>query len=310
MTGRPGVLLVDDEPSTLDFVSEILGRQFDVATAENGTTAMDIFSSSPFPISIVDLILPDMSGIDILTRIKSLSPESQVIMLSGYGTIDSAVDAMKKGAFDFVSKPFHSEYLVQILLKAYKMYESLRENKRLRETINNLSSTEFTGEHPSIKKLFDSVMAVAKTDSTVLLEGESGTGKEIISRMIHKNSSRASGPFVAVNCGALPEGLVESELFGHEKGAFTGAGERLMGRFERANKGTLLLDEINTLPLFSQVKLLRVIEEKSIERLGCEKPINVNIRLIAASSQNLWDAVGEKTFREDLYYEGVKRCRR
>ena len=193
-----------------------------------------------------------------------------------------------------MTKPFNSEHLIQLSLRAFKLYESLTENKRLKETIKNLAPSEFLGEHSSVKKLLDMVKTVAKTESTVLLEGESGTGKEIISRMIHKNSSRVSGPFVAVNCGALPDGLVESELFGHEKGAFTGAHERLIGRFERAQKGTLFLDEINTLPLTSQAKLLRVIEERYIERLGSEKSIDVNIRLIAASSQNLWDAVEKR----------------
>lgn len=302
MTNQPRILLVDDESFILDSLREIMGRQFDITTAEKGDEAINIFKSSPFPLVISDLMLPDISGLDILTKVKAISPESQAIMISGQGTIDVAVEAMKRGAFDFVTKPFNSEHLIQLSLKAFKLYESLTENKRLKETIKNLSPSEFLGEHPSVKKLLDMVKTVAKTESTVLLEGESGTGKEIISRMIHKNSSRVSGPFVAVNCGALPDGLVESELFGHEKGAFTGAHERLIGRFERAQKGTLFLDEINTLPLSSQAKLLRVIEERYIERLGSEKSINVNIRLVAASSQNLWDAVEKKMFREDLYY--------
>ena len=302
MTNQPRILLVDDESFILDTVREIMCRQFDITTAEKGDEAIDIFTSSPFPLVISDLMLPDISGLDILTKVKAISPESQAIMISGQGTIDVAVEAMKRGAFDFVTKPFNSEHLIQLSLKAFKLYESLTDNKRLRETIKSLAPSEFLGEHPSVKKLLDMVKTVAKTESTVLLEGESGTGKEIISRMIHKNSSRVSGPFVAVNCGALPDGLVESELFGHEKGAFTGAHERLIGRFERAQKGTLFLDEINTLPLTSQAKLLRVIEERYIERLGSEKSIDVNIRLVAASSQNLWDAVEKKIFREDLYY--------
>ncbi|KAF0146203.1 MAG: response regulator of hydrogenase 3 activity (sensor HydH) [Nitrospirae bacterium] len=302
MTNQPRILLVDDESFILGSLSGILNGQFDVTTAEKGTEAIDIFKSSHFPLVISDLMLPDISGLDIITQVKAISPESQAIMISGQGTIDVAVEAMKRGAFDFVTKPFNSEHMIQLSLKAFKLYESLTENKRLKETIKNLAPSEFLGEHPSVKKLLDMVKTVARTESTVLLEGESGTGKEIISRMIHKNSSRVSGPFVAVNCGALPDGLVESELFGHEKGAFTGAHERLIGRFERAQKGTLFLDEINTLPLTSQAKLLRVIEERYIERLGSEKSIDVNIRLVAASSQNLWDAVEKKSFREDLYY--------
>ncbi|MFA4829612.1 MAG: sigma-54 dependent transcriptional regulator [Thermodesulfovibrionales bacterium] len=302
MTNQPRILLVDDESFILDSLKEIMGGQFDITTAEKGNEAIDIFASAPFPLVISDLMLSDISGLDIITKIKAISPESQAIMISGQGTIDVAVEAMKRGAFDFVTKPFNSEHMIQLSLRAFKLYESLTENKRLKETIKNLSPSEFLGEHPSVKKLLDMVKTVAKTESTVLLEGESGTGKEIISRMIHKNSSRVAGPFVAVNCGALPDGLVESELFGHEKGAFTGAHERLIGRFERAQKGTLFLDEINTLPLTSQAKLLRVIEERYIERLGSEKSIDVNIRLVAASSQNLWDAVEKKMFREDLYY--------
>ena len=302
MTNQPRILLVDDESFILGSLSGILNGQFDVTTAEKGTEAIDIFKSSHFPLVISDLMLPDISGLDIITQVKAISPESQAIMISGQGTIDVAVEAMKRGAFDFVTKPFNSEHMIQLSLKAFKLYESLTENKRLKETIKNLAPSEFLGEHPSVKKLLDMVKTVARTESTVLLEGESGTGKEIISRMIHKNSSRVSGPFVAVNCGALPDGLVESELFGHEKGAFTGAHERLIGRFERAQKGTLFLDEINTLPLTSQAKLLRVIEERYIERLASEKSIDVNRRLVAASSQILWDAVEKKSFREDLYY--------
>ncbi len=299
---RPRLLLIDDEPLILDSIGEILGKQFDVITAEKGARAIELFTSATFPVIVSDLILTDISGLEVLTKVKTLSPESQVMMISGQGSIDMAVEAMKKGAFDFVTKPFNSEHLVQLSLKALNLYESLIENKKLKETLKDLSPSEFIGEHPEIKKLLDMVKTIAKTDSTVLLEGESGTGKEIISRMIHKNSSRNASPFVAVNCGALPENLVESELFGHEKGAFTGAHDRLMGRFERAHKGTLFLDEINTLPLTSQAKLLRIIEDRALERLGSEKSINVNIRLITASSQNLWDAVEKKVFREDLYY--------
>lgn len=302
MNSQQRILLIDDESFILDSLKGILSRQFEVTTAEKGTEAINIFTSSPFPLVISDLMLPDISGLDVLTKVKSISPDSQTIMMSGQGTIDVAVESMKRGAFDFVTKPFNSEHLIQLCLKAFKLYESLIENKKLKETIKNLSPSEFMGEHPSVKKLLETVKAVARTDSTVLLEGESGTGKEIIAKMIHKNSSRASGPFVTVNCGALPEGLIESELFGHEKGAFTGANERLIGRFERAQKGTLFLDEIDALPLSSQAKLLRVIEEKTVERLGSEKHINVNIRFIAASNKNMGDAVEKKMFREDLYY--------
>jgi DNA-binding NtrC family response regulator len=209
---------------------------------------------------------------------------------------------MKAGMFDFITKPVDPEHLIELTKRAHQLYAALTENKSLKEEVKRMSDNLIVGQHTSIENLYRLIHTVAPTDATVLIEGESGTGKELVATLIHKRSPRAAGPFVAVDCGAIPEGLVESELFGHEKGAFTGASSRTNGRFERADGGTLFMDEIASLPLASQVKLLRALQEKTIERLGGNKSIPVNIRLIAATNTDLEEAVAEKLFREDLYY--------
>jgi two-component system NtrC family response regulator len=297
------VLIVDDEPEILESLSIIFkSRGFKVITATSGSEAMDMYSLEPTPVIVCDNSLPDIQGLELLHKFKEIVPEVQIIMVTGKGTIDIAVAAMKAGMFDFITKPVDPEYLVQLAKRAHQLYDALTVKKTLLEDVERMTEKYFVGRDPSMRNLLRLIYTVAPTDSTVLVEGESGTGKELVARLIHNKSQRSSGPFIAVDCGAIPDGLVESELFGHEKGAFTGASSMKLGKFERANKGTLFLDEITNLPVSSQVKLLRALQEKVIERVGGQRNIPVDMRLVAASNVDLKEAVSEKQFREDLFY--------
>ncbi len=305
MTTKPQVLLVDDEPMVLDALRELVDREgkFDIDVAENGTIALAKALQEPYSVIITDLMLKDITGIDLLKALKVSTPETQIIMISGKGTIDLAVEAMKIGAFDFITKPYSPPHLLQILERARAFNDSLKENKILKGEIQRLKKNyEIIGTHPKIERMRDIIENIAPSDSTVLIQGKSGTGKELVARAIHNHSSRANGPFQAVNCGVFTETLIENELFGHEKGAYTGAIQRAMGRVEAASGGTLFLDEIDTMPVSSQVKLLRLLEEHSFQRIGGTKAIYVDFRLIAATNVNLKDAVAEKKFRDDLFY--------
>ncbi len=305
MSTKAKVLLVDDEPLVLDSLHAIVDSEerYDIDLAENGTIALKKAQQEDYNIIITDLMLKDITGIALLKSIKVQKPETQVIMVSGKGTIDSAVEAMKLGAFDFLTKPYSPPHLLQILDRARAYNESLRENKQLKGEIRRLKKNyDIIGTHPKIERIRDIIDNIAPTDSTVLIEGKSGTGKELIARAVHNCSFRTEGPFQAVNCGVFAETLIENELFGHEKGAFTGAVQRAIGRVEASAGGTLFLDEIDTMPLSSQVKLLRVLEEHSFQRIGGSKSIYVDFRLIAATNVNLKDAAAKKLFRDDLYY--------
>lgn len=297
------VLIVDDEPEILESLSLIFkSRGFRVVTAASGREAITSFSDEPLPVIVCDNSLPDTQGIELLSEFRDILPEVQMIMVTGKGTIDIAVSAMKAGVFDFITKPVDPEHLVQLVMRASQLYHALADRRSLMEEVQRMTDREIIGKHSSIKSLLRLISTVAPKDSTVLIEGESGTGKELVARLIHKRSKRAKGPFVTVDCGAIPEGLVESELFGHEKGAFTGATSSTQGKFERANRGTLFLDEITNLPLTSQSKLLRALQEKIVERVGGQRTIPVDIRLIAATNMSLQEAVRDRNFREDLYY--------
>jgi DNA-binding NtrC family response regulator len=299
------VLIADDEPLVLDLLREVVSREscYTVDLAESGEAALKLIENDDYGVIITDLMLHGMSGMDLLKEIKSRSRETQVIMVSGKGTIDLAVEAMKMGAFDFLTKPFSPQHLLQILGRAREHYASLMENKQLRGELRQLRKNyELVGAHASIVRIREIIENIAPSDSTVLIQGRSGTGKELVARAVHNRSPRAEGPFQAVNCGVFADTLIENELFGHERGAYTGASQRAIGRIEASAGGTLFLDEIDTMPLASQVKLLRVLEERTFQRLGGTKPIHVDFRLIAASNTNLKDAVAAKTFREDLYY--------
>ncbi len=305
MTKKPKLLLVDDEPMVLDSLRELVSHEdkYEVSSAENGKIAFELAAREDYAIVITDLMLRDITGIELLKTIKSQTPETQVIMVSGKGSIDLAVEAMKMGAFDFLTKPYSPSHLLQILERARAYHDSLVENKRLKGEIKRLTKNyEIIGNHPKMQRIKEIIKNIAPSDSTVLIRGKSGTGKELVARAIHNGSPRADGPFQAVNCGVFTETLIENELFGHEKGAYTGAVQRAIGRVEAAAGGTLFLDEIDTMPVSSQVKLLRVLEEHSFQRLGGTKPIYVDFRLIAATNCDLQEAVERKLFRDDLYY--------
>lgn len=305
MAAMPKILLVDDEPLVLDSLHEIIKREgkYRITTAENGKKADDLTKNEEYAVIITDLMLRDITGIDLLKMVKERTPETQVIMVSGKGTIDFAVEAMKIGAFDFLTKPYSPPHLLQIVARAMAYYDSLVENKKLRGEIKRLKKNyDMIGAHPKIQRIKEIIENIAPSDSTVLVQGKSGTGKELVARAIHNRSQRADGPFQAVNCGVFAETLIENELFGHEKGAYTGAVQRAIGRIESAAGGTLFLDEIDTMPLASQVKLLRVLEDRSFQRIGGTKTIYVDFRLIAATNTDLKEAMFKKVFREDLYY--------
>ncbi len=302
---KPRVLLVDDEPLALDSLYVIVSNEgkYEVDLAENGTIALKKLLQEHYCAIIADLMLKDVTGIELLESIKAQKPETQVIMLSGRGTIDFAVDSMKMGAFDFLTKPYSPQHLLQILNRAEAYYESLIENKKLKGEIRRLTKNyDIIGTHPTIERIRGIIENIARSDSTVLIEGKSGTGKDLVARAIHDRSPRSDGPFQAINCGVFTDTLIENELFGHEKGAFTGANERAIGRVESSAGGTLFLDEIDTMPISSQVKLLRVLEEHSFHRLGGHKSVYVDFRLIAGTNVNLKDAVTKKLFRGDLFY--------
>lgn len=297
------VLIIDDESDIAESLEIILKKRgCRTSVATTGKEGVLKFIEERPAVVICDNALPDTNGIKLLGEFKNIMPEVQVIMITGKGTIDIAVAAMKAGMFDFVTKPFDPEHLIQLVVRASELYFAVKEKDTLKAEIEKIINQEIIGSHPSIKRLIQMVETVAATDSTVLIEGESGTGKELIARMVHKKSHRFSGTFVPVDCGGIPEGLVESELFGHEKGAFTGAVGQKPGKFERADCGTLFLDEIGNLPLSSQAKLLRALQDKVIERVGGRKPIPVDIRLVAATNADLQSAVKKGVFREDLYY--------
>lgn len=305
MSTQSHILLVDDEPMVLDSLHEIINGEskYDIATADCGKIALDMAARDDYAVVITDLMLKDITGIELLKSIKTQTPDTQVIMVSGRGTIDFAVEAMKMGAFDFLTKPYSPPHLLQIVDRARTYYDSLVENKQLRGEIRRLKKNyDIIGTHPKIQRVKEIIENIAPSDSTVLIQGKSGTGKELVALAIHNHSLRADGPFQAVNCGVFTETLIENELFGHEKGAYTGAIQRSMGRVEAAAGGTLFLDEIDTMPLSSQVKLLRVLEEHSFQRIGGTKPIHVDFRLIAATNTDLHAAVSKKIFRDDLYY--------
>ena len=296
---------MDDEPFVLDSLRDNIAYHglYEIATASSGAMALEMAAREDYCVVITDLMLKDVSGMDLLRSIKSHRPDTQVIILSGKGTIDYAVEAMKIGAFDFLTKPYSPPHLLQIVERARAYHESLVENRQLKSEIKRLKKNyDIIGVHPKIKRINEIIENIAPSDSTVLIQGKSGTGKELVARAIHNRSLRSDGPFQAVNCGVFTETLIENELFGHEKGAYTGAVQRTTGRVESSSGGTLFLDEIDTMPPSSQVKLLRVLEERVFQRVGGTKPIHVDFRLVAATNTDLHEAISKKVFRDDLYY--------
>src|SRR5215831_18135614 len=300
--GAPTVLVVDDEPPIVDSLQKIFEREsLRVLTAGSGGEALEILRREPVSVLLTDLMMPGMSGMDLLRASKSVAPETETVLMTAYGTVENAVEAMKQGAYDFVTKPIKRAHLVRVVGKALEKRSLVQENRSLRAQLAAEKRRTPIGQSLPWRRTMEIVMQAAPSTANVLLLGESGTGKELLARAIHDNSPRASGPFVPVNCAALPESILEAELFGYEKGAFTGAVSSRDGRFASANRGTLFLDEIGELAPQVQVKLLRVLQEGEVERLG-GRTVKVDIRLVAATNQDLLRSVREGRFREDLYY--------
>lgn len=299
------VLVLDDESTLRTALFRMLDRKgHNVVTAQKIEEAKSYCSiEKPFDLAIVDVNLPDGDGLEFMTYLKNLNPSTEVIILTGFGSIESAVSATQKGAYHFLTKPFSLEELMSVVDKALAHKTLQSENKQLRQELTHrYGFSQIIGESDGIKNCLSLVERVAGTDSTIMITGESGTGKELVARAIHYNSNRAKAPFVAINCGAIPSELLESELFGHVKGAFTGAIANRAGRFEMADEGTLFLDEIGDLEPSLQVKILRALQEKSFEPVGSTKTVHVNVRVIAATNVDLEKAVENGQFREDLYY--------
>ena len=295
------ILIVDDEVNMLESLSEVLrNKGYLVATARNGLEALERLKEKYFNVAIADLKMPEMGGMELLEVMKERYPQTPLVMLTGYATINSAVDAMKKGAYDYLVKPFSPDKILLIAKKIMEEENLREENRFLRQELEKKG--EIITQNQKMRRLKDLMKQVASTQATVLITGETGTGKELVARGIHRGGSRKRNLFVKVNCAALAEGVLESELFGHERGAFTDAYIQRRGRFELADGGTLFLDEIGDIPLATQAKLLRVLQEGEFERVGGEETIKVDVRIVAATNQSLPEAIKEKRFREDLFY--------
>lgn len=300
------ILIVDDEVLVRNFLAETIRRKhIEVMTAENGQKAISILKETAFDMVITDMKMPDFTGIDILRKVKELSPSTIVVVITAYGSIENAVEAMRLGAFNYLIKPFSPDTIEAIIEKAKEHLSLLEENSYLRRQISTGEGHidhEVIGESSIMKQIMNDVARVAKSNASVFIHGESGTGKEVIAQAIHDQSLRSQRPFIKVNCAAIPDTLIESEFFGHEKGAFTGANFKRLGRFELANTGTLLLDEITEIPLQLQAKLLRAIQEQEFERVGGTKAVKVDVRIISTSNRDVKEAIEKKIIREDLYY--------
>ncbi|MBS0626122.1 MAG: sigma-54-dependent Fis family transcriptional regulator [Verrucomicrobia bacterium] len=294
------ILVVDDEKLIRQFTAETLKRLGkEVSIAENGEVAIQKMEAESFDLIISDVKMPIKDGIEVLKKAKALHPNALVILATAFGSVESAVEAMRLGAFHYLIKPFSPEALEAIIEKAEEHTRLLKENRFYREEKKNF---HLIAQSPAMKKILSDLEKIAKSQASVFITGESGTGKEVIAGAIHELSLRSAYPFIKVNCAAIPETLVESEFFGHERGSFTGAHVRKTGRFELADKGTLLLDEVTEIPLTLQPKLLRAIQEQEFERVGGTKPIRVQLRFIATSNRNMQEAIETKIFREDLFY--------
>jgi DNA-binding NtrC family response regulator len=298
------LLLVEDKNELRAMLRKALERfGYTVDEAPDGTAAIQKLRARRYLVILTDLKLPGASGLDVLRASKEVDGTIPVIILTAFGSVEEAVSAMKDGAFDFIQKPVDLDHLKLLVKRAAQQQELLRENLLLREEYaSRYGFPRIVGEHASIREVSQQIQRVAATDSTALLLGESGTGKELFARAIHHLSTRREQPFVALNCAAIPEGLVENELFGHEKGAFTGAGGRKVGKMDLAHHGTLFLDEIGELPLAIQAKLLRVLEERRFERVGGTQSIDVDVRIVVATNRDLRKHIEDKLFREDLYF--------
>ncbi len=304
MTKKTRILVVDDEASIRESLYDWLKEDgYEVGLAEGGEVAVAMVKEKNWDVILLDLKMPGMDGLEAMEKIKEIRPETEILMMTAFATVDTAVRAIKKGAFDYLVKPFDPDEIEMQIKKIVSHNELVMENLLLRQQLEEKSHyDEIIGKSDAMQDVFDLISRVAPTDSTVLITGQSGTGKELVAQAIHGNSKYCFMPFIAVNCGALPESLLESELFGYEKGAFTGAEHTKKGRFEMADKGTLFLDEIGDISLKTQVDLLRVLQEKQFRRVGGQELITVDVRIIAATNRDLEKAIREKRFREDLFY--------
>ncbi|QKG80739.1 sigma-54-dependent transcriptional regulator [Tenuifilum thalassicum] len=295
------ILVIDDEKAirnTLKDILEVEGHTVDVA--EDGHMGLELFNGGKYEIVLCDIKMPQMDGIEVLEKLQEQQPDVPVVMISGHGNIDTAVEAIKKGAFDFIEKPLDLNRLLITIRNATDKTTLIQETKTLKRKVSK--AYDIVGESPAIVKVKEIIDRVAPTDARVLITGPNGTGKELVARWLHEKSNRASMPFVEVNCAAIPSELIESELFGHEKGAFTSAIKQRKGKFEQADGGTLFLDEIGDMSLSAQAKVLRALQENKISRVGSDKDINVNVRVIAATNKNLTQEIEKGNFREDLYH--------
>ncbi len=304
MTDLGHILVVENEKSMRDLLTIVLEKDgYEVNTARNGEVAVQMIESTNYDVVLTDINMPRANGIDVLDAVNKMHPGTPVIMMTAYASPETAVETMKKGAYDYISKPFKVEDLQLIIKNAVEKKRLADENSVLKEALKDkFQFANIVGKSDGMRKVFDYISKVANSNATVLIGGDSGTGKELVAKALHYNSTRKSYPFISINCGAMPETLLESELFGHEKGAFTSADSMKIGLMEAANKGTFFLDEISEAPLSIQVKLLRVLQEKEFTRVGGTQPIKVDLRIIAASNKDLAEEVQSKAFREDLYY--------
>ncbi len=304
MNDQTSILIVDDEKVVRDSLTKWFREDgFSVAAAENAAEALRHLQAQRWPIILLDIKMPGMDGMELQQRIREIDPAATIIFITAHASVDTAVQALKAGAFDYITKPIDPDHLSHLIANAMKQRQLAGENVKLKEQIAEFyKADEIIGDSPQMQKVFELIQTVAKTDTTVMIRGESGTGKELIARAIHGNSDRRYFPIVTINCGALPEGILESELFGHERGAFTGAQYRRKGKLELSDGGTLFLDEIGNIGMKTQMDLLRVIETKQFTRVGGNDIIKVDFRVICATNRDLEQAVQKGAFREDLYY--------
>lgn len=295
------ILVIDDQKSIRNTLKDILEyEKHEVVLAENGPQGLELFDNDKFDIVLCDIKMPEMDGLEVLQKIMEKSSDTPVIMISGHGTIDTAVDAIKKGAYDFIEKPLDLNRLLVTMRNAVERKNLVTETKVLRRKVSR--TTDIIGESPAIQSVKELIEKVAPTDARVLITGGNGTGKELVARWLHEKSNRSEQPFVEVNCAAIPSELIESELFGHEKGAFTSAIKQRKGKFEQADGGTIFLDEIGDMSLAAQAKVLRALQENVISRVGSDKDIKIDVRVLAATNKNLQKEIQAGNFREDLYH--------
>jgi len=304
MKNNGSILIVDDEKGQRDILTLILKKEnYDIVDVPGVREALAQLEKREFDLIMTDLKMQGQSGLDLLEKVLSDDPQQCIIMMTAHGSVDSAVEAMRKGAFDYLEKPLERDNLVLTLLRAFERINLVRENRVLQKRIESIATIPtMRGEHPKMKEVFRVIAKIAPSSSTALIVGESGTGKELIARAIHDGSPRRDKPFIAINCAAIPDTLIESELFGHEKGSFTGANAREIGIFEAADGGTVFLDEIGEMNVAMQAKLLRAIQEKEIRRVGGKVNIGLDVRLVSATNKELEQEIKKGTFREDLFY--------